>query len=157
MRTQDKSPLQVSARTRLVLPSSFMKAWCRRVPTSATLARSPVDRNLVLLRLANRRQRSGGPCRLVQTVVMEDIGLMNEQGTAVAQSRPRRADGIPDDSRRSDRPIERCHNTVGQGMRSVDAGSLSLRVTQKIGTREDRKSTRLNSSHIQKSRMPSSA
>ena len=48
----------------------------------------------------------------------------------------RNADGIPTDSRRSDQPLERCHNSVGQGMRSVDVGSLSLRVTQKLETRE---------------------
>lgn len=48
----------------------------------------------------------------------------------------RNADGIPTDSRRSDRPLERCHNSVGQGMRSVDVESLSLLVTQKIETRE---------------------
>ena len=46
------------------------------------------------------------------------------------------SDDILPASQRSDRPIQRCHNSVGQGMRSVEVESLSLKVTQKIGTGE---------------------
>ena len=43
--------------------------------------------------------------------------------------------------------------TVGGGIRGVD----EIRTLLRAGADKDRKSTRLNSSHIQKSRMPSSA
>ena len=46
------------------------------------------------------------------------------------------SDGIPTDLRQSDRPVERCHNSVGQGIRSADDGSWYLRVAQELGTDE---------------------
>jgi len=60
----------------------------------------------------------------------------SEKTVAIAQHDFRKAGVLPTDSYRSDRPVGRCHNTVGQGIRSVDAGSLSLRVVHELGTKE---------------------
>jgi len=56
--------------------------------------------------------------------------------TAAAQNCFQESDGVSTDSRCSEQLVERCHNSVGQGSRSVDAGSLSLRVDQELETRE---------------------
>src|SRR5438874_542736 len=63
---------------------------------------------------------------------------MNRSGNRIAAGGncSQKSDGIPTDSRRSDLPVERCHNSGDQGIRSVDAGSLSLLVTLKIETRK---------------------
>ena len=55
---------------------------------------------------------------------------------AAIQDNFQESDGISIDSRWSDQLVERCHNSVGQGSRSVDTGSLSLRAAQDLGTRE---------------------
>ena len=48
-------------------------------------------------------------------------------------------------------------NTILQDFRSPDYGKFNVIRDVAPKVKEDRKSTRLNSSHIQKSRMPSSA
>ena len=60
----------------------------------------------------------------------------SEQSIAAIQNGSQESDGIPTDSRCGDQLVERCHNSVGQGIRSVDTGSLPLGVVQELGTRE---------------------
>ena len=55
-------------------------------------------------------------------------------------------------------PLHVCDNCFGPLEIQYDYDGIKKAISrEKIAAREDRKSTRLNSSHIQKSRMPSSA
>ena len=58
-----------------------------------------------------------------------------EKRIAAERNRSQESTGIPTDSHRSDRPVERCHNNGGEGIRSVGDGSWSLRVDQELRTR----------------------
>ena len=49
------------------------------------------------------------------------------------------------------------HGSVPRAVPGITVGHEMVGVVEEVGAEVDRKSTRLNSSHIQKSRMPSSA
>jgi len=59
-----------------------------------------------------------------------------EKRIAAEQNPSQESAGIPTDWRRSDRPVESCHNSDGEGIRSVGDGSWSLLVDQELRTRE---------------------
>lgn len=55
---------------------------------------------------------------------------------AVERPCSQKFDGILTDLGLSDLPVERCHNSIGQDIRSVDDGSSCLPVVRKVGTTE---------------------
>jgi DNA-binding response OmpR family regulator len=58
-----------------------------------------------------------------------------EKRIAAERNRPQESAGIPTDWRRSDQPVERCHNSGDEGFLSVCDGSWSLLVDQELRTR----------------------
>ena len=58
-----------------------------------------------------------------------------EKRISAEQNLSQESAGIPTDWHGSDRPVERCHNNGGEGIRSVGDGLWSLRVDQELGTR----------------------
>ena len=58
-----------------------------------------------------------------------------EKPVAAERNHSQESAGIPTDSHRGDRPVERCHNSVGEGICSVGNGSSFLLVNQEAGTR----------------------
>ena len=58
-----------------------------------------------------------------------------EKRTAAERNRSQESAGFPADWRRSDSPVERCHNNGGEGVLSVSDGLWSLRVDQELRTR----------------------
>ena len=88
-----------------------------------------------------------GAVNLDTTITGTDVGFFDAQDWTFAAGRP-----FSDGEVRSGASV--C--VIGETIRSTLFGALEP-VGQRIRVGKDRKSTRLNSSHIQKSRMPSSA
>jgi DNA-binding response OmpR family regulator len=113
----------------LILPPNFMKVPCGRVPTSALLAQNPGESKPD----ASCDFRTSSEDRTVLARLEETdvpffprrLELMDEaKGPLSYEADPRNADGVGTDSRRSDRPTERCHNTGDVKIGLVDAGSV---------------------------------
>ena len=85
----------------------------------------------------------------------------SEQGMALFKAEVMRREGFESPPDRPDTVKYEVAKSLGVPLKPGDNGSLKTEeagaVGGRIGGAIDRKSTRLNSSHIQKSRMPSSA